>query len=115
MDCRVALLRSGRSAVRGGAMIRTSETSPFFAADGIHNLRYYGGYGAADGARVRRGLLYRSGQHRDASDADLELIDRLDIRTIVDLRGVSEREGFPCRRHPEFAAEVIAHDGETSN
>ena len=96
-------------------MIRTSETSPFLAADGIHNLRDYGGYGAVDGARVRRGLLYRSGQHRDASDADLDLIDRLDIRTIVDLRGVSEREGFPCRRHPEFSAEVIAHDGETSN
>jgi len=51
----------------------------------------------------------------EASDTDLALIDRLDIRTIIDLRGVSERAGFPCRRHPRFSAEVIAHEGETSN
>ena len=30
--------------------------------DGIHNFRDYGGY-RADGGTVRRGLLYRSGQH----------------------------------------------------
>ena len=51
----------------------------------------------------------------EASDADLTLIDALDIRTVVDLRGVSERAGFPCRRHARFAAEVIAYEGETSN
>lgn len=96
-------------------MIRTSDTSPFYLADGIHNLRDYGGYAAADGARIKRGLLLRSGQHRDASDEDLDLLQGLDIRTIIDLRGESERGGFPCRRHPEFDAKVIAYDGETSN
>ena len=96
-------------------MIRSAQSRPFIHADGIHNLRDYGGYRAAGGAQIRRGLLYRSGQHRDASDAGLAVIDGLDIRTVIDLRGTSERAGFPCRRHPDFAAEVIAHDGETSN
>lgn len=88
---------------------------PFFVTQGIHNLRDYGGYAVAGGGRVRTGVLLRSGQHMEASDADLALINRLDIRTVIDLRGVSERDGFPCRRHPKFAAQVIAYDGETSN
>lgn len=97
------------------AMIRTAQTSPFLLADGIHNLRDYGGYAAADGARVKTGLLYRSGQHMEASDVDLDLLQSLDIRTIIDLRGNSERAGFPCRRHENFDAEVIAFDGETTS
>ena len=39
----------------------------------------------------------------------------LQTRTVIDLRGTSERAGFPCRRHAKFAAQVIAYDGETSN
>ena len=51
-----------------------------------------------------------------AADAPrVALIHALDIRTVIDLRGTSERSGFPCRRHPNFAAQVIAYDGETSN
>ncbi|MFO6448594.1 tyrosine-protein phosphatase [Erythrobacter sp. NE805] len=88
---------------------------PFYVTEGIHNLRDYGGHAVAGGGRVRTGLLLRSGQHIEASDRDLELVHALDIRTVIDLRGTSEREGFPCRRHPAFAAQVIAYDGETSN
>jgi protein tyrosine/serine phosphatase len=97
------------------ALAEADAIGPFLPTEGIHNLRDYGGYAVAGGGRVRRGLLFRSGQHMEASEADLDLIHALDIRTIIDLRGTSEREGFPCRRHPEFAAQVIAHDGETSN
>ncbi len=104
-------------------MIRKPETTcaeapaigPFLPTEGIHNLRDYGGYAAAGGARVRTGVLFRSGQHIEASDADLETLAALDIRTVIDLRGVSERTAFPCRRHPAFAAQVVAHEGETSN
>lgn len=96
-------------------MIREPFPEPFLTTDGIHNLRDYGGYQGADGAKVRKGLLYRSGQHRDASETDLELVQSLDIRTIVDFRGESERTSFPCSRHPEFAADVIAFDGETAS
>ncbi len=96
-------------------MIRHSDISPFIRTEGIHNLRDYGGYSVAGGARVRTGLLFRSGQHFEASESDLELINSLDIRTIIDLRGTSERSSFPCRRHRDFDAEIIAYDGETSN
>jgi len=93
----------------------SARIGPFFVTEGIHNLRDYGGYAVPGGGRVRTGVLFRSGQHMEASDDDLALIHALDIRTVIDLRGTSEREGFPCRRHPNFAAQVIAHDGETSN
>jgi len=93
----------------------TPRTGSFYVTQGIHNLRDYGGYRVAGGGQVRSGVLFRSGQHMEASDNDLALLDSLDIRTVIDLRGVSERDGFPCRRHPSFAAQVIAYDGETSN
>lgn len=82
--------------------------------EGIHNFRDYGGY-RADGGAVRRGLLYRSGQHVGASDADLAALAALDIRTVIDLRGISEREKNPCRRHEGWAGELVAHDGETTS
>lgn len=96
-------------------MIRREPESAFIATQGIHNLRDYGGWRGADGAQVRTGLLYRSGQHMDASAADLATIRDLDIRTVIDLRGTSERQSFPCRRVVGFAGEVLFYDGETSN
>lgn len=96
-------------------MIRPENSRAFLPMQGIHNLRDYGGWPTVDGGTVRTGLLWRSGQHMDASDADLDALHALDIRTVIDLRGISERSRFPCRRHDEFAAEIIAHDGETSN
>lgn len=95
--------------------IDTARIGPFFVTQGIHNLRDYGGYAVPGEGRVRSCVLFRSGQHMEASDEDLALIEALDIRTVIDLRGTSERSGFPCRRHPKFAAQVIAYDGETSN
>lgn len=86
-------------------------SAPF---EGIHNFRDYGGYPTAQG-EVRRGLLYRSGQHVSASDMDLAALARLDIRTVIDLRSNSERERHPCRRAPQWAGEVVFFDGETSN
>ena len=87
----------------------------FLKTEGIHNFRDYGGYAVQGGGHVKSGLLFRSGQHYDASDDDLAAVHALDIRTIIDLRGQSERENFPCKRHGEFGAEVIAFEGETTS
>ncbi len=87
----------------------------FLPTKGIHNLRDYGGYPTRERSRVKTGLLFRSGQHFDATTEDLQLVDSLDIRTVVDLRGTSERENFPCRRSESFSAEVVFHDGETAS
>lgn len=81
---------------------------------GIHNFRDYGLYPVAGGGRVRPGLLWRSAQHGDATDEDLDVLKGLGIGTVVDLRGNSERDAKPCRRYPGFAAEVLFHDGETA-
>ena len=79
----------------------------------VRNFRDYGGYRAAGGGRVRRGLLWRSGEHGEASEADLDRVAALDLRHIVDLRGNGEREASPCRRHPDFDGEVLFFDGDT--
>jgi protein-tyrosine phosphatase len=95
-------------------MIET-ESAPFLPTQGIHNLRDYGGWLTEDWRQVRRGVLYRSGQHVGATDSDLALIASLDIRTVIDLRGASERTRHPCRRVAGFAGEVIFYDGETTS
>jgi protein tyrosine/serine phosphatase len=92
-----------------------TESDTFLPTQGIHNLRDYGGWLTHDGRQVRRGVLFRSGQHVGATDADLALLADLDIRTVIDLRGSSERERNPCRRVEGFAGEVIFYDGETSS
>lgn len=82
--------------------------------EGIHNFRDYGGY-AARGGRLKRGVLWRSGQHAGATPADLERVRQLDIATVIDLRGDSERAAFPCLRHEDFAGDVLFHPGETAS
>lgn len=82
--------------------------------EGINNFRDYGDYVVAGGERVKKGALWRSGQHVFASDADLVTIASLGLATVTDLRGDSERELNPCRRHEGFAAEVLKCEGETA-
>lgn len=82
--------------------------------DGVHNFRDYGGYEGAEGARVKTGLLWRSAQHGDASDADLQAIHDLGIVHVIDLRGPIERDSKPCRRHDDFAGQVWTYPEETA-
>ena len=84
------------------------------ALEGVHNFRDYGGYTARDGAKLKVGRLFRSGQHVDATPDDLETIGQLNISKIIDLRGNSERVRFPCARPLNFAAEVLFAEGETA-
>ena len=87
----------------------------FLATEGIHNFRDYGGYPTQGGGRVRTGLLFRSGQHVEASESDLRTFADLGIRTVIDLRGNAERERHPCRRPDLWDGEVVFFDGETSS
>jgi protein-tyrosine phosphatase len=77
---------------------------------GVHNFRDFGGYAVAGGGRLKRGLLWRSGQHHGASDADLEKIATLGLSDVFDLRSSMERKTHPCRRPGDFAARIFLSD-----
>lgn len=81
---------------------------------GIHNFRDYGGYALPGGGRLKTGLLWRSAQHRDATDEDLAAVQSLKLGAIIDLRGESERADHPCRRAPDFTTPVYFGPGETA-
>jgi protein-tyrosine phosphatase len=78
--------------------------------EGVDNFRDFGDYAVAGGRRLKRGRLFRSASHGRASDADLDVIGRLGIATVVDLRRKGERDRDPSRRHAAFAGAVIDND-----
>jgi protein-tyrosine phosphatase len=80
---------------------------------GIANFRDYGGYRTADG-RLRRGMLFRSAQHKGATADDLARVAALHLRGIVDLRGGDERATAPCPRPPGFDAQIFIVEERTS-
>jgi protein-tyrosine phosphatase len=59
----------------------------------VMNFREVGGYPAGGGRMLKKGLLYRSGSIDKAKGADLNRIRSLKLKTIVDLRSVSEYRG----------------------
>lgn len=65
---------------------------PFF--DTVFNFRDLGGHRTADGRRVRWRRLYRSASLGVMSDADLERLAALGIRTVIDLRFPEEISQF---------------------
>ena len=79
--------------------------------EGVVNFRDFGGAAAQDGRRVKRGVLYRSGHHADATDEDLRRLADMDFALIVDLRRPPERANGPARRPAASRALVLEHDG----
>lgn len=65
--------------------------------EAVNNFRDFGGYKTQNGARVKKGVLYRSGDLSKATDTDLEYIASLGIKTICDLRSELERRKEPDR------------------
>ncbi len=78
--------------------------------EGVHNFRDFGGYAVPGGGRLKRGMLWRSGQHHGASESDLVQIAALGLADVFDLRSSKERETQPCRRPDGFAARIFLSD-----
>jgi protein-tyrosine phosphatase len=77
--------------------------------EGIRNFRDFGGYATGNG-RLKRGRLYRSAHHADATDADLDVMAKLDVAVVINLMRPIERQRFPSRRWKGFSAAVIDND-----
>lgn len=65
--------------------------------ESINNFRDFGGYKTQNGACLKKGLLYRSGDLSKATDADLEHVASLGVKTVCDLRSEVERRKEPDR------------------
>lgn len=65
--------------------------------EGGINFRDLGGYTTPEGASVRWGKLFRSGDNSQLTDADYDYLRRLGIRTVCDFRANDERGRSPTR------------------
>ncbi len=68
---------------------------PLVPLEGALNFRDLGGYRTADGGRVRTAQVYRADGLAGLTDADLELLRGLGLRTVIDFRRSDEREEAP--------------------
>ena len=80
--------------------------STYVPLQGALNLRDIGGY-AADGGRIRRGVVFRSDHLSTLTEADLDTIDQLGIRSVFDFRGQHEIELQPSRLWPSVNNHVL--------
>ena len=63
--------------------------------DGGSNFRDIGGYPFADGRRVKRGLLFRSGAMTGLTEEDRSYLAQFGFAAVVDLRSTEEIELYP--------------------
>ena len=64
----------------------TGEGAPsrHVALDGAVNVRDIGGYRIVGGPEVVRGRLYRADSLAQLTDSDVERLDRLGLRSVID-------------------------------
>ncbi len=78
--------------------------SPLSARNALHgqpNFRDLGGYKTSDGRRVKRGLVFRSGELPRLTDEDVTKLERLGIRTVANFLTEAEIEARGEDRLPE--------------
>jgi protein-tyrosine phosphatase len=78
--------------------------------DGVLNFRDFGDYATGDGRAVTRGKLFRTASFAEASQKDIDWLDSLGARFIVDLRRPEEREDAPNRWPGEGSLPVHTND-----
>lgn len=64
---------------------------------GVRNFRDFGDYPTRDGARVRKGVLFRSAHFAETTPDDEAALDALGLDLVLDLRRPAERQWSPNR------------------
>jgi len=77
-------------------MMQTIETTEVLPLKGSCNTRDLGGYPAAGGKKVRRGVCLRSDSLELLEPADIQYLKDYGVTCIIDLRSPQEREAFPA-------------------
>ena len=78
--------------------------------EGGRNFRDLGGYATADGRRVRRGRLYRSGAPVGLTANDRARLEGLGLHRVIDLRSREERVREPADWPLSVGAAVLEFD-----
>ncbi len=73
----------------------------------LPNLRDIGGWVTSERQTVRTGLLYRSAELSNLTDADLATLANLGIRIVFDLRTTTERDQAPDRLPAGARLEIL--------
>src|SRR6478735_6927237 len=93
----------GPSDVDTVMVMSTLEAGRHVMLESAFNFRDLGGYPAGDGRRTRWRTLFRAdGLHR-LTEPDLDILRRLGLSTVIDLRTENElveRGRFPIEAHP---------------
>jgi protein-tyrosine phosphatase len=71
--------------------------------EGVRNFRDIGGHATVDGRRVRTGQVYRAAHFAEATDRDLEVLEEMNVRVVIDFRGPGEIEAEGEDRLPRGA------------
>jgi protein-tyrosine phosphatase len=78
--------------------------------DRILNFRDFGGWDTPYG-KVARGRLYRSASFHEATEADVEKLNGMNLRFLVDLRRPEERTHEPSKWTSESCRVIFNDDG----
>ncbi len=76
-----------------GARIRVAER--VITMDSLANFRDLGGYLTEDGKRTKWGKLLRSAAHDSITDADVALLQKMGLKTVIDYRTTPEMTDHP--------------------
>lgn len=79
----------------------------FVSLDGCFNFRDLGGYPAAGGRTVRRGLVYRSDALHRLSARGTDAFRALTIATVIDLRAPAELTRHAWQPPPEWPGQLL--------
>jgi protein-tyrosine phosphatase len=90
----------------GGAVEAGGGVERHVPLQGQPNFRDLGGYETSGGGRVRRRMVYRSGELSKLTDADLAKLEELGIKTVVDFRSTAEVKSRGVDRLPKGARQL---------